>query len=204
MFGKANMGQFCVSVSAVTAWPRQKAVRRALVEEKTHHVCQYYDLVTQFFGIQSISYELCKLSVICRYKFLSFSVGSQTSEHELFLDPKIFEKGQIYYCFFGKWTLILLYFLLYTPLVCPFLQHMVYLITLLSDQGSTYSGDLESEAVSTPHSWEDELNHYALRSNALPEPDPELKQFSKGDVEQDLEADFPSGQCNVKKKCVVV
>ncbi|XP_068015422.1 zinc finger MYM-type protein 4-like isoform X8 [Melanerpes formicivorus] len=78
--------------------------------------------------------------------------GSQTSEHELFLDPKIFEK----------------------------------------DQGSTYSGDLESEAVSTPHSWEEELNHYTLRSNALPEPDPELKQFSKGDVEQDLEADFPS------------
>ncbi|KAM6045386.1 zinc finger MYM-type protein 4 isoform 6-T8 [Chlamydotis macqueenii] len=78
--------------------------------------------------------------------------GSQTSEQELLLDPKIFEK----------------------------------------DQGSTYSGDLESEAVSTPHSWEDELNHYALRSNALPEPDPELKQFSKGDVEQDLEADFPS------------
>ncbi|NXP22612.1 ZMYM4 protein, partial [Scytalopus superciliaris] len=78
--------------------------------------------------------------------------GSQTSEHELFLDPKIFEK----------------------------------------DQGSTYSGDLESEAVSTPHSWEEELNHYALRSNALPDPDPELKQFSKGDVEQDLEADFPS------------
>ncbi|OWK58644.1 zinc finger MYM-type protein 4 isoform X3 [Lonchura striata] len=78
--------------------------------------------------------------------------GSQSSEHELFLDPKIFEK----------------------------------------DQGSTYSGDLESEAVSTPHSWEEELNHYTLRSNALPEPDPELKQFSKGDVEQDLEADFPS------------
>ncbi|XP_014802043.1 PREDICTED: zinc finger MYM-type protein 4 isoform X2 [Calidris pugnax] len=78
--------------------------------------------------------------------------GSQTSEHELFLDPKIFEK----------------------------------------DQGSTYSGDLESEAVSTPHSWEEELNHYALRSNPLPEPEPELKQFSKGDVEQDLEADFPS------------
>ncbi|XP_023797061.1 zinc finger MYM-type protein 4 isoform X6 [Cyanistes caeruleus] len=78
--------------------------------------------------------------------------GSQTSEHELFLDPKIFEK----------------------------------------DQGSTYSGDLESEAVSTPHSWEEELNYYTLRSNALPEPDPELKHFSKGDVEQDLEADFPS------------
>lgn len=75
-----------------------------------------------------------------------------------------------------------------------------------TDQGSTYSGDLESEAVSTPHSWEDELNHYALRSNALPEPDPEVKQFSKGDVEQDLEADFPSGLYNVKKmhQCIKV
>uniref|UniRef100_A0A8D2LA57 TRASH domain-containing protein n=1 Tax=Varanus komodoensis TaxID=61221 RepID=A0A8D2LA57_VARKO len=78
--------------------------------------------------------------------------GSQTSEHELFLDPKIFEK----------------------------------------DQGSTYSGDLESEAVSTPHSWEDELNHYALRSSTVPEPEPEPRQFSKGELEQDLEADFPS------------
>lgn len=76
---------------------------------------------------------------------------------------------------------------------------MVPVIALVADQGSTYSGDLESEAVSTPHSWEEELNHYTLRSNALPEPDPELKQFSKGDVEQDLEADFPSGRCNVKK-----
>lgn len=72
-----------------------------------------------------------------------------------------------------------------------------------TDQGSTYSGDLESEAVSTPHSWEDELNHYALRSNALPEPDPEVKQFSKGDVEQDLEADFPSGLYNIKKNASV-
>uniref|UniRef100_H9GJT2 Zinc finger MYM-type containing 4 n=1 Tax=Anolis carolinensis TaxID=28377 RepID=H9GJT2_ANOCA len=78
--------------------------------------------------------------------------GSQTSEQELFLDPKIFEK----------------------------------------DQGSTYSGDLESEAVSTPHSWEEELNHYALRSNTVPEPEPEPRQFSKGEQEQDLEADFPS------------
>lgn len=76
---------------------------------------------------------------------------------------------------------------------------MVYLIALITDQGSTYSGDLESEAVSTPHSWEEELNHYALRSNALPEPDPEPKQISKGEVEQDLEADFPSGLCNTKK-----
>uniref|UniRef100_G1P1H3 Zinc finger MYM-type containing 4 n=1 Tax=Myotis lucifugus TaxID=59463 RepID=G1P1H3_MYOLU len=60
------------------------------------------------------------------------------------------------------------------------------------DQGSTYSGDLESEAVSTPHSWEEELNHYALKSNAVQEADSELKQFSKGETEQDLEADFPS------------
>ncbi|XP_020015229.1 zinc finger MYM-type protein 4 isoform X3 [Castor canadensis] len=78
--------------------------------------------------------------------------GSQTSEQELFLDTKIFEK----------------------------------------DQGSTYSGDLESEAVSTPHSWEEELNHYALKSSAVHEADSELKQFSKGETEQDLEADFPS------------
>ncbi|VTJ58877.1 zinc finger MYM-type protein 4 isoform X3 [Marmota monax] len=78
--------------------------------------------------------------------------GSQTSEQELFLDTKIFEK----------------------------------------DQGSTYSGDLESEAVSTPHSWEEELNHYALKTNAVQEADSELKQFSKGETEQDLEADFPS------------
>ncbi|GAB1288931.1 Zinc finger MYM-type protein 4 [Apodemus speciosus] len=77
---------------------------------------------------------------------------SQTSEQELFLDTKIFEK----------------------------------------DQGSTYSGDLESEAVSTPHSWEEELNHYALKSNAVQDADSELKQFSKGETEQDLEADFPS------------
>lgn len=76
---------------------------------------------------------------------------------------------------------------------------MVPVLPLVADQGSTYSGDLESEAVSTPHSWEEELNHYALRSNALPEPDPEVKPFAKGDVEQDLEADFPSGQCHGKK-----
>lgn len=74
------------------------------------------------------------------------------------------------------------------------------MVLSITDQGSTYSGDLESEAVSTPHSWEDELNHYALRSNAMQDPDPELRQFSKGDMEQDLEADFPSGLCNMEKK----
>ena len=72
----------------------------------------------------------------------------------------------------------------------------LYFLTI-SDQGSTYSGDLESEAVSTPHSWEEELNHYALKSNAVQEADSELKQFSKGETEQDLEADFPSGLCSV-------
>lgn len=67
------------------------------------------------------------------------------------------------------------------------------MVSSLADQGSTYSGDLESEAVSTPHSWEEELNHYALKSNAVQDADSELKQFSKGETEQDLEADFPSG-----------
>lgn len=61
------------------------------------------------------------------------------------------------------------------------------------DQGSTYSGDLESEAVSTPHSWEDELNHYTLRSNNLQDPDPDIRQVSRVGVEQDLELDFPTG-----------
>ncbi|PKU36154.1 zinc finger mym-type protein 4 isoform x5 [Limosa lapponica baueri] len=82
-------------------------------------------------------------------------------------------------------------------------DRVVHLVALVADQGSTYSGDLESEAVSTPHSWEEELNHYALRSNTLPEPEPELKQFSKGDVEQDLEADFPSGPYNVEKNVLL-
>ncbi|KAK7808860.1 hypothetical protein U0070_018782, partial [Myodes glareolus] len=97
--------------------------------------------------------EMAEMIAEDEEKEKSLSQGeSQTSEQELFLDTKIFEK----------------------------------------DQGSTYSGDLESEAVSTPHSWEEELNHYALKSNAVQEADSELKQFSKGETEQDLEADFPS------------
>lgn len=63
----------------------------------------------------------------------------------------------------------------------------------VTDQGSTYSGDLESEAVSTPHSWEDELNHYTLRSNNLQETDADLQQLSRVGIEQDLETDFPTG-----------
>ena len=73
----------------------------------------------------------------------------------------------------------------------------LFVFLYISDQGSTYSGDLESEAVSTPHSWEEELNHYALKSNTVQEADLEVKQFSKGETEQDLEADFPSGLCSV-------
>ncbi|KAL1776327.1 zinc finger protein MYM-type 4 [Sigmodon hispidus] len=97
--------------------------------------------------------EMAEMIAEDEEKEKSLSQGeSQTSEQELFLDTKIFEK----------------------------------------DQGSTYSGDLESEAVSTPHSWEEELNHYALKSNAVQEADSEVKQFSKGETEQDLEADFPS------------
>ncbi|CAI9590641.1 unnamed protein product [Staurois parvus] len=65
------------------------------------------------------------------------------------------------------------------------------LCLIATDQGSTYSGDLESEAVSTPHSWEDELNHYTLRSNNLQETDAELQQLSRVGIEQDLETDFP-------------
>ncbi|XP_053563039.1 zinc finger MYM-type protein 4 isoform X2 [Bombina bombina] len=67
------------------------------------------------------------------------------------------------------------------------------------DQGSTYSGDLESEAVSTPHSWEEELNHYTLRSNNLQE-DPELQQLSRAETEEDLEADFPTESIDTLSK----
>ncbi|XP_066573282.1 zinc finger MYM-type protein 4 isoform X2 [Amia ocellicauda] len=63
------------------------------------------------------------------------------------------------------------------------------------DQGSTYSGDLESEAVSTPHSWEDDVNHCPLRSGHAPEPDPPttpgLQPPPSPSLLQDLEADFP-------------
>uniref|UniRef100_H3B504 Zinc finger MYM-type containing 4 n=1 Tax=Latimeria chalumnae TaxID=7897 RepID=H3B504_LATCH len=71
----------------------------------------------------------------------------------------------------------------------------VFLITpriFKKNQGSTYSGDLESEAVSTPHSWEDELNHYASRANTMQEPDSDLRQLSQMDAQVDLEADFPA------------
>ncbi|XP_078093926.1 zinc finger MYM-type protein 4-like isoform X5 [Mustelus asterias] len=70
------------------------------------------------------------------------------------------------------------------------------------DQGSTYSGDLESEAVSTPHSWEDELSNFTLKqsvtSGPLPPPppppppatEPEIESHPTEGPEDDLEADI--------------
>ncbi|XP_043573787.1 zinc finger MYM-type protein 4 isoform X5 [Chiloscyllium plagiosum] len=69
------------------------------------------------------------------------------------------------------------------------------------DQGSTYSGDLESEAVSTPHSWEDELSNFTLKqslaSAPVPPPpppapatEPEIQSYSIEGPEDDLEADI--------------
>ncbi|XP_038657095.1 zinc finger MYM-type protein 4-like isoform X2 [Scyliorhinus canicula] len=66
------------------------------------------------------------------------------------------------------------------------------------DQGSTYSGDLESEAVSTPHSWEDELSNFTLKQSVtsapLPPPppatEPEIQAQAIEGPEDDLEADI--------------
>ncbi|XP_036397438.1 zinc finger MYM-type protein 4-like isoform X2 [Megalops cyprinoides] len=58
------------------------------------------------------------------------------------------------------------------------------------DQGSTYSGDLESEGVSTPHSWEEESA--ASNQRLGPASDPEGPPSTPGTHTQlDLEADFP-------------
>ncbi|KAG7465902.1 hypothetical protein MATL_G00159160 [Megalops atlanticus] len=58
------------------------------------------------------------------------------------------------------------------------------------DQGSAYSGDLESEGVSTPHSWEEES---AVSNQRLgPASDPEGPPSTPGaHTLLDLEADFP-------------
>ncbi|XP_051892341.1 zinc finger MYM-type protein 4-like isoform X2 [Pristis pectinata] len=66
------------------------------------------------------------------------------------------------------------------------------------DQGSTYSGDLESEAVSTPHSWEDELSNFTLKqsltSASLPPPplpaEPQVQSLPTEELADDLEADI--------------
>ncbi|KAI1901782.1 hypothetical protein AGOR_G00037940 [Albula goreensis] len=60
------------------------------------------------------------------------------------------------------------------------------------DQGSTYSGDLESEAVSTPHSWVDETTPSSHRSGRAPDRDVASKSSPPSPPPQlDLEADFP-------------
>lgn len=41
--------------------------------------------------------------------FFSFSLESQTSEQELFLDTKIFEKGLFLFIYFGFWKSYILY-----------------------------------------------------------------------------------------------
>lgn len=68
------------------------------------------------------------------------------------------------------------------------------------DQGSTYSGDLESEAVSTPHSWEDELSNFTMKQSLasaplpLPPPpllaEPQVQLPLSDELEDDLEADI--------------
>lgn len=73
-----------------------------------------------------------------------------------------------------------------------------------SDQGSTYSGDLESEAVSTPHSWEDELSNFTMKQSLasaplpLPPPpllaEPQVQLPLSDELEDDLEADITIGQ----------
>ncbi|XP_010891209.3 zinc finger MYM-type protein 4 isoform X2 [Esox lucius] len=59
------------------------------------------------------------------------------------------------------------------------------------DQGSAYSGDLESEAVSTPHSWggEDESTSHPQRGAKGPVEPPSTASSSPSMM--DLEADFP-------------
>ncbi|XP_064203342.1 zinc finger MYM-type protein 4 isoform X5 [Anguilla rostrata] len=60
------------------------------------------------------------------------------------------------------------------------------------DQGSSYSGDLESEAVSTPHSWEDELATTAHKHGRAPDQDGAPTPATPSPPSQlDLEADFP-------------
>ncbi|KAJ8384951.1 hypothetical protein AAFF_G00196170 [Aldrovandia affinis] len=56
------------------------------------------------------------------------------------------------------------------------------------DQGSTYSGDLESEAVSTPHSWVDEATPSAHRPSRGPDHE---AASTPAPPQLDLEADFP-------------
>lgn len=69
----------------------------------------------------------------------------------------------------------------------------VCLWCLSTDQGSAYSGDLESEAVSTPHSWggEDESTSNPQRGAEGPVEPPST---TASPSMLDLEADYPPGK----------
>lgn len=81
---------FCFPCNDMT---KVESCKRNSSEEKTQHVCSCCDLIHRFF-LFKVFYISCASCQLCRYRCPSFSKGSQTSEHELFLDPKIFEKGQ--------------------------------------------------------------------------------------------------------------
>lgn len=75
-----------------------------------------------------------------------------------------------------------------------------------SDQGSTYSGDLESEARSTPFSWADAedpgTNMKPLVPSAELEEPVAAPTMSLSSEQPDLENDFP--RCKLRfKKCVL-
>lgn len=90
------------------------------------------------------------------------------------------------------------------------LQVIQYLIVLgllsFSDQGSTYSGDLESEARSTPFSWADAEDPGAnvkplVASSEREEPvvAPTIRTEPLPSEQPDLEKDFPRGTLMYKK-----
>lgn len=82
-----------------------------------------------------------------------------------------------------------------------------------SDQGSTYSGDLESEARSTPFSWAETEDAGASVKPAVPateevEPaaateDDTPPTTSLTKEQPDLENDFPLSEFNKKKKSIL-
>ena len=70
------------------------------------------------------------------------------------------------------------------------------ILFVVSDQGSTYSGDLESEAISTPLSWAEESNpaSSSQRGGGPVAVDPPSTSEPGA---MDLEADIPTGEMEV-------
>ncbi|XP_062340731.1 zinc finger MYM-type protein 4-like isoform X1 [Osmerus eperlanus] len=70
------------------------------------------------------------------------------------------------------------------------------------DQGSTYSGDLESEAISTPLSWEEESNPApsSQRGRGPVAVDPPSTSEPGA---MDLEADIPTERCDASERAVL-